>query len=867
MARLSHLVHLDLSSNALTTLPTAALVPLVSLRSLNVANNALTTVAGIEALPSLRRLVAAFNRITTIVALVHLHAGAVRCPLESLDLRSNAIADPGEMYYLSGLVNLKRLALHGNPITSGGSTHSVWDMCPGLLFLDGVDRRGVPAGVGDNEHDSAALLPPPPPLLVTNFGHTLLPPPTVPAVAVTAPAAEGASTPVIQHPVPPPPPPPAVVPAPAAVPASSDAANVTLLNATVARLAAALAARQDTVVASEAPSQLRDELADLKRQMADLERAARTEPPPPPPAVAPPPQTPPHRNREQTEQTIAALEAESAHIRRAAASRERKLQAALDAANHERKRSAALETRCLKLAKRAAATADELEVARADVAGLREQLGERTATVAQQEQELVSGAQEMRRVVGRLGKERDKCHAKLIEAKEEISILRAVSKELSQDLQYMKDQVREQELACKEQLREALEKHNADRANARDRLSIDHAAHVTHLQAQISDLQAQLQRERAESVQLAATAAQHTRAVESDLESAVRREKDLESQLADAHAAAADARTKAELFARERMQLGVMVKELQGKHAQVSASFTDLQQLFDHRTQKYATKLRSVTGALKVAQQQAQDQLTKLETKSAALTAATATVLDLKATVAEQSARIDGLGRDVTRLSADLATAQHAGAVKDRQVVDCQESLRNLKANLAAKVSEFTAMKDRIDAARELEAEYKLMERELVHREDLIDEYRRERDEHRAECTRVRSKLADRDEALSRIEAEAASMRAAMAAHADRADHELRSQVGARDLAIDELKRLLQATQDRFAAVEADRDRFSAQCARAEHELQDARRDACKAAETHQHEVAGMRQQNDALRAKWDALSKLLSSSSAAMGP
>jgi Leucine-rich repeat (LRR) protein len=98
----THLVHLDLSSNELSKLDPAIFSGCRSLKVLNLANNSLTSLEGLQNLPTLQKLLLAYNQISNLVGIVHFHG--ISSHLEYLDLRENELAELPELYYLSGLV-------------------------------------------------------------------------------------------------------------------------------------------------------------------------------------------------------------------------------------------------------------------------------------------------------------------------------------------------------------------------------------------------------------------------------------------------------------------------------------------------------------------------------------------------------------------------------------------------------------------------------------------------------------------------------------------------------------------------------------------------------------------------------------------
>eukprot|EP00659_Diplonema_papillatum_P020133 gene20133-30942_t len=156
------LTELDLSSNALRSL--AGLACLRGLRHLNVSANALDSLpdTAFQALPQLERLVASYNNISDLAPLRHLRS------LTELRLEGNAVSDVGQLSALRSAAGLRTLCFRvpdsrqpacfrsANPVCGdGGYLAAVARCCAAVRWLDGqalytepADARRVPAGQG-----------------------------------------------------------------------------------------------------------------------------------------------------------------------------------------------------------------------------------------------------------------------------------------------------------------------------------------------------------------------------------------------------------------------------------------------------------------------------------------------------------------------------------------------------------------------------------------------------------------------------------------------------------------------------------------------------------------------------------------------
>lgn len=108
---LTSLVHLDLSSNLLVSVP-SGLGSLYNLVSLNLSDNMIDSVLGIYLnLGQVLHLNLSHNRLESICGLERLHA------LERVDLRYNSLDDCAEIGRLAPLPNITEVWVEGNPFT------------------------------------------------------------------------------------------------------------------------------------------------------------------------------------------------------------------------------------------------------------------------------------------------------------------------------------------------------------------------------------------------------------------------------------------------------------------------------------------------------------------------------------------------------------------------------------------------------------------------------------------------------------------------------------------------------------------------------------------------------------------------------
>ncbi|KAI9149678.1 hypothetical protein H9P43_009855 [Blastocladiella emersonii ATCC 22665] len=831
LQRMAFLTSLDLSSNEISEIE--GLAGLRLLRILNLANN-----RGLETLMGLRKLVLAHNAIDSLVGIVHLHGPGYA--LEVLDVRGNAIAASPELYYLSGLINLRHLLLEGNPISDDASTQGiVWSLSRSLQSLDRIDRNGAPVQVGIDMSfllpDTSIPLPAPP---------TSAPP--APAVAAPAPvclppqpmAADPAplphqfpspAKPTLQ---PPPPPDPALV----------------QLHTMMADLIRAMSSQFKA-------AGLDSELSAVKQQLAKLESAATkaqtarrpVQPPPPPPA---PDAAVDAASRAATQQTLAALELETRRMQQVEHDRAREMRGIAEQLQAERARSAAV--------------ARELETARSRVAVLEREcasakdgLSREAAVRVALERRLRIAETEGKRALAKAVRDKEAAREKLAESKEQLASLKNIVRDVSVDVQALRDQIREQERKHQAQLQDAQRRHDAELASVRSTLAQQHEANTRDLHRQVDEAKTARAALECDLVRATAEQAAHVKDAQAEIARVHERNAALQRQLDESLAQAADLRAQLDTQTREKQDLGRVVHAQQAKIAGLAQSVTDLEQLYEHKTKKLADKLRAAHAAAEAARTHAKQTALQYTNRVHAGDRAVAELEGVRRELEQVRGEAKAASKDLGRVCAELAAAQQAVRIKDKQVEDQAESLRTLKANLAAKVAEFNEVKRAAEGAREMQFELQHREREVQQLEDLASQYRAERNEARDQAAALHAKLEERNEPLALIEAEAAKLRATFAAKLERAEGDVRDKLAARDLAVDELKRLLQQTQARLTATEQDRDARAVELAQVQRraaELYDQLRAATHAKQVEVHRVTG---QYRALANKWRAMCQL----------
>ena len=156
------LVELNLSSNRIERLEGLPVLP--ALRTLDVTNNRLTSLAGLdEGAPGLVRLVAAHNRVTSIHALVIPRADGEPWALAHLDLRNNNIRTFADVAAgLAAVVSLRALRLAssggeraGNPVCAMPSyRHAMAALAP---WVEELDDAPLGRGAADLREGSRTL--------------------------------------------------------------------------------------------------------------------------------------------------------------------------------------------------------------------------------------------------------------------------------------------------------------------------------------------------------------------------------------------------------------------------------------------------------------------------------------------------------------------------------------------------------------------------------------------------------------------------------------------------------------------------------------------------------------------------------------
>ncbi|KAI9149704.1 hypothetical protein H9P43_009883 [Blastocladiella emersonii ATCC 22665] len=848
LQRMAFLTSLDLSSNEILEIEGVAGLRL--LRILNLANNRISRIQGLETLTGLRKLVLAHNNIDSLVGIVHLHGPGYA--LEVLDVRGNAIAASPELYYLSGLVNLRHLLLEGNPVSDDASTQGiVWSLSRSLQSLDRVDRNGAPVQVAIDMSfllpDTSIPLPAPP---------TSAPP--APAVAAPAPVCLPRQ-PVATDPAPlphqfPSPAKPQQLQQPPPLP---DPALVQL-HTMMADLVRAMSSQSKAAGLESELSAVKQQLAKLERAAAKAQTARRPAPPPPPPPPAPEPVAD-AASRAATQQTLAALELEARRMQQVEHDRAREMRGIAEQLQAERARSAAV--------------AKELEAARSRVAVLEREctaakdgLSRESATRVDLERRLRVAESEGKRALAKAVRDKEAAREKLAEAKEQLASLKNIVRDVSVDVQALRDQIREQERKHQAQLQDAQRRHDAELASVRSTLAQQHEANTRDLHRQVDEAKTARAALECDLVRATAEQAAHVKDAQAEIARVHERNAALQRQLDESLAQAADLRAQLDTQTREKQDLGRVVHAQQAKIAGLAQSVTDLEQLYEHKTKKLADKLRAAHAAAEAARNHAKQTALQCTNRVHAGDRAVAELEGVRRELEQVRGEAKAASEERERVRAELAAAQQAVRIKDKQVEDQAESLRALKANLAAKVAEFNEVKRAAEGAREMQFELQHREREVQQLEDLASQYREERNEARDQAAALHAKLEERNESLALIEAEAAKLRATFAAKLERAEGDVRDKLAARDLAVDELKRLLQQTQARLTATEQDRDARAVELTQVQRraaELDDQLRAATHAKQV---EVQRVTEQYRALANKWRAMCQLFGMANGAVG-
>ncbi|KAL0639109.1 hypothetical protein Q9L58_001792 [Maublancomyces gigas] len=133
---------LDLSSNLFTSIP-ESLSTLSNLRALNLSNNMIDSLHSLtrNPLPAITALNLRGNRLASIAGIERLLS------LERLDLRENKLADPTELARLTGAPNIAEIWIAANPFTKTHSSYRVmifnlFRSTPGYTDDISIDSQG-----------------------------------------------------------------------------------------------------------------------------------------------------------------------------------------------------------------------------------------------------------------------------------------------------------------------------------------------------------------------------------------------------------------------------------------------------------------------------------------------------------------------------------------------------------------------------------------------------------------------------------------------------------------------------------------------------------------------------------------------------
>ncbi|KAJ3348489.1 hypothetical protein GGF32_006153 [Allomyces javanicus] len=433
------------------------------------------------------------------------------------------------------------------------------------------------------------------------------------------------------------------------------------------------------------------------------------------------------------------------------------------------------------------------------------------------------------KVAKKWGKERDLYRTKLIEAKDQIMELRGAVQDLARDLTGMRDQVHAQEAAFQSQLADAIQKRTEQAHQAESQLAQSHATALHDLQNQLAAARLAQAAAESQAAQALAHATARTQTLEADVARAAARAEAAEMAMRTAESHLQQARADVEDRTHERDEALRVVATQRNQLRALAVQVRDLEHLYEAKVTKYRAKVASVVPALKGEV----ERLTKeVEVKSTELAAAQEKVAELQSTVKAAEERASKAETQLERVRKDVDALKPAVAVKDKMLADQAESIKQVKAHLAAKVAEFQDVQRKLDGLKELEYELQLRDADIDRLEDLADAYRAERNDARDLATDLQQRLDDRNTAIQHIEAEAAKIQAQIA----KAEADARSAVAARDLVVDELKRVVEASRHAQTEAEHARDAALAEAA----ELRDAAHDiqAQYEAVVHDHDVA-----------------------------
>ncbi|KNE71167.1 hypothetical protein AMAG_20406 [Allomyces macrogynus ATCC 38327] len=573
------------------------------------------------------------------------------------------------------------------------------------------------------------------------------------------------------------------------------------LQATVAHLVQTVEHRADN-------SAVHDELRALKLHVAKMEhkhaRLAKKQQQRQQQSQQDPPFEPSSRpNSAATPalQDLVQFELEVRRLQTAEAEHARQIRALMAELDAERARNVTLSKVKVALEEQvrvARATGEALEVRAKEAEGRAEaaqrQVNAWQRRVAALEAKSVKGAKKW-------GKERDLYRTKLIEAKDQIMELRGAVQDLARDLTGMRDQVHAQEAVFQSKIADAIQKRTERAHQTETHLAQSHAAALHDLQNQLAAARQAQAAAESQAAQALAHAAARTQTLEADAARSAARAEAADSVTRTVESHLQQARAELDSRTHERDEALRVVAAQRNQLRALAVQVRDLEHLYEAKVTKYRAKVASVVPGLKGEV----ERLTKeAELKSAELAAAHDKVLELRAAVKAAEERASKAETQLERVRKDVDALKPAIAVKDKMLADQAESMKQVKTHLAAKVAEFQDVQRKLDGLKELEYELQRRDADIDRLEDLADAYRAERNDARDLAADLQQRLDDRNSAIQHIEAEAAKIQAQIA----KAEADARSAVAARDLVVDELKRVVEAS--RHAQTEAEHARDAA---------------------------------------------------------
>ncbi|ORZ32772.1 hypothetical protein BCR44DRAFT_58911 [Catenaria anguillulae PL171] len=836
LSRLRLLVSLDLSSNALVNDNNHAFPPLPHLQSLNLASNQLTAIPAFTHVPCLRRLILAYNSIQSLNGIVHLHGQASQ--LEILDLQSNRIASPAELYLLSGLVKLRHLHLDNNPVltatassdSSQSTTHLTWSILPTLFSLDGHDRVGAPV-------DNCSM----------NLEFML--------------AGSSSSPPLrLLGPVPQPPPAPEMrLSAPQVSPTAHDPASyhqqqqhqqhqqqqqdmqsaLVDLKSLLADFLTNKPAPAPTLAAATAPpvqhikehDALKAQLKAMKKHLAKLEQQQQQQqqqqvvaPKPPPPTSPPAPPMP---------EALKSLESELAHLHALDAQRTQDLKSLTEALRAERARVAQLEQQL-----------QSERQARHDV----EQAYEAAKRKHQDAHNEVGKWKAVARSVASERDKYDEARNRVAEMQEHVMQLKTELYSLNAQLEQAQAHAKEAERGFTTRLDEALKHERASHDHVLSELKSAHAQVISTLHAQLAAARAQIDQADHTHSRHSSVAQSQLDLLQSDLTKFKSQAESATAKLAAASIEATQLRAAVAQLQTERLALRDAVKTQQAHVTQLNQSLADVERLYESRVAKVKEKLRAATQAGMAAQAQTkrcEDELAHVRMEEARW----------RERCGELERRVEelrGVKEEVERVRREVEAARQVAAIKDKQVADQAETIKHLKGTLAAKVAEFQDVSRKVDGVRELEFEIQTRDRDIQRLEDLVTEYRSERNAARSQVAHLQSKLDDQAEALAVIETEAASMRSTLAAKLAHLERQLDEHRSAHAIEVKELKRVAVEARERVREAEEASHAWRERGERAEAKVREVQEQGKMERDALEREVKEGKAKLDEVLAKWN---------------